>query len=108
MTATARRTDPATSHEAAAKHERSGRAATNRETVLAAVTRHQGLTAVEYGDLTGLGHVEAQRRLSDLSKRTPTYEPEIAQGPVRIINGHRAMVSWWPVTRREYTQPQLF
>ena len=65
--ATARNSDPSTSHEAAAAIEASGKATAHRNLVLAYVREHPGLTAGEISN--GLGfkdrHVAA-RRLSEL------------------------------------------
>lgn len=57
------RNDPLTSHLAALQHE--PKRATHEAMVVRAVTQHPGLTAAHYGELTGLGRVEAARRLSD-------------------------------------------
>ena len=62
----ARSSDVETSHDAAEQHERSGKAGHNRSLVLQAVREHSGMTAAELGQITGLGHIETQRRLSDL------------------------------------------
>jgi hypothetical protein len=61
-----RNTDPATSHEAEHAVTESGKRQTHAEIVLACVRLNPGMTAGELGDATGLGHIPAQRRLSDL------------------------------------------
>lgn len=85
----ARTTDPLTSHEAAAELTRSGRRGTQAEQVLAVVRRWSGLTAGEIGEISGLGHVPAQRRLSDLERAG-----HIEKGEPRSFNGRR-QVTWW-------------
>lgn len=57
-----------TSHLAAAELTASGKRQTQMDRCLAVVQHSPGLTAKHYGVLTGLGHVETQRRLSDLSR----------------------------------------
>lgn len=64
----ARRSDVDTSHIAAEEHISSGRAASHAAAVLELVKSRPGLTAAEIGRITALGHVEAQRRLSDLKR----------------------------------------
>ena len=59
--------DPVTAHEAEERHEKTGKRLLHRTVVLEIVNADPGLTAKEYGVLTGLGHHEAQRRLSDLT-----------------------------------------
>lgn len=65
-----RRTDPETSKSAAEDHR--PRANTHAAEVLQAIERYagdDGCTAAEVGVvLTDLGHIEAQRRLSDLTR----------------------------------------
>ena len=61
----ARSTDPWTSHAGAVEVTDSGRRKTQAERCLDVVLTRPGLTAGEIGELTGLGHVPAQRRLSD-------------------------------------------
>ena len=68
LKARARQRDPETSHIAAQKHDASGKTMTNTQIVLDEVASHPGRTAAEYGAMTGLGHAEAQRRLSGLAK----------------------------------------
>ena len=50
-----------------------------------------GSTVAEIGETTGLGHVPAQRRLSDLKN-----QGRIVQGPPRQWHG-RSQVTWLPV-----------
>ncbi len=92
--ATARRTDPDTSHLAARDMERSGRAAAHREICLAAVRAHPGLTSAEVARRTGLERHAAARRLPELMAAGL-----IRQGEKRMcqVCGHRS-VMWWPKT----------
>ena len=65
----ARRTDPATSHEAAARHGGSGRSTTHAEIVLTYLRQHRdGATGHEIAAATGLDQVEVVRRLGDLQR----------------------------------------
>jgi hypothetical protein len=61
-------TDPRTSYEAAAAVTQGGKRGAHCAAVLAAVRRYPGRTAGELGEVTGLGRVEAARRLSDLKR----------------------------------------
>lgn len=64
--------DPATSHQAADRMNRSGKAQRNGEAVRALVAAHPGLTSRELSALpdcpAGVDRVEAARRLSDLER----------------------------------------
>ncbi len=66
--AMARRDDPVTSHEAAAKHVATGKADPNRRLCLAVVAEHPGRTSAEIAELAGLSRHEAARRLPELRK----------------------------------------
>ena len=81
------RDDPATSFDAEAAVTGSGKRRTHAEMVLAWVETAPGRTAPEYGAATELGHIEAQRRLSDLR----------AKGLVRQGDRQGRYVTWWPV-----------
>ncbi|MBI5289927.1 MAG: hypothetical protein HY873_13220 [Chloroflexi bacterium] len=86
--------DPHTSGRAADGHDASGGRMRHSELVLAVVVHHPGLTAAEIGAATCLGHVAAQRRLSDLKNAH-----RVRQGAARecLLNGTR-MVTWFEVT----------
>jgi len=62
----ARSTDPGTSHRAAGAITGSGQRVSQVELCFQHVVDSPGKTAGEIGESTGLGHVRAQRRLSDL------------------------------------------
>ena len=85
--------DPQTSGLAADEHDARGSRARHADLVLASVHSLTGLTAGEYGERTGLGHIEAQRRLSDLKNAHLVRAGE----PRRCgVKGSR-MVTWFPV-----------
>ena len=90
----ARTTDPWTSHAGAAEVTASGRRKTQAELCLDVVLTTPGLTAGEIGQRTGLGHVPAQRRLSDLQSAG-----KVTKGPARQYSG-RPQVTWWPSERQ--------
>ena len=90
----ARSTDPWTSHAGAVEVTDSGRRRTQAERCLDVVLTRPGLTAGEIGELTGLGHVPAQRRLSDLKA-----SGKVAVGMARQFQG-RPQVTWWPTDRQ--------
>ena len=84
----ARTTDPWTSHAGAVEVTDSGRRRTQAERCLDVVLTRPGLTAGEIGELTGLGHVPAQRRLSDLKAAG-----KVGIGMARQFQG-RPQVTW--------------
>lgn len=88
--ARSRDADDDTSHEAAERMNRSGKAGRHCQMVLKAVAGHPHCTAGEIGELSGLGHIEAQRRLSDLYRAG-----EVAKGPKRRCSvKNTTMVTW--------------
>lgn len=66
MTVLSHARDTVAAHQAAEFMERSGKAKIHKARVIEQISKSQGATACELGDLTGLGHQEAQRRISDL------------------------------------------
>lgn len=72
----ARRTDPASSHEAARREVGSGRAATDVARVLAAVYEAPGLTSRQYAEGFGLDRHMVARRLPDLERRKRVWRME--------------------------------
>lgn len=60
------RNDTVAAHEAAEYMEKSGKAVRHKARIMKALSLQQGMTGAEIGDATGLGHVEAQRRISEL------------------------------------------
>ena len=103
--ARARRQDVDTSHEAAERMNRSGRAATNAEKVLAYIKKYPGCTSAEIaagvpclGKTYDAARTEAGRRTADLEKRKLVKKRMVARTPVKRIcriKGTRA-VTWWP------------
>lgn len=92
--AKARRTDPATSHEAAAKMNQGG-AAYQRERVCDLVYQHPGATAHELAELSDLDSVQISRRLPEIEE----VEPRRQRGCCcpKCLNGRPAkMQTWWP------------
>jgi len=90
----ARRTDPTTSHLAAAEHERTGRRSGNTQRVAEVVASFPGLTAIELHDL---GRTEMDRH--EWSRRLPDAERLglVRRGRAREcrVSGHQSM-TWWP------------
>ena len=81
--------NPVTSHIAAEKMIASGKQETHMILVLRYLRDLPGQTAGQYGELTGLGHIEAQRRLSDLKR-----EGLVFQGEAKLWNGNK-QGTWW-------------
>ena len=88
------RGDPPTAYQAEEHMNASGRRELHRERVLRAVETRPGLTAAHYGEITDLGHVATQRRLSDLENWG-----EVQKGS-RVSYRGRGMCSWWPRERQ--------
>lgn len=88
-----RTTDPASSHEAAARIENTGKAEGQRMRFLAAVQQHPGLTAAELAQHTpGLDRYAANRRLADLAEEGVVYRGDIRECAVL----HTRCMTWWP------------
>ena len=88
--------DPSTSKEGAREVTRSGRRASQANRVMDAVRTFPGLTAGEIGTITELGHVRAQRRLSDLKNLDKVF----ADGKMKFEGNNQSR--WWPTKRGEY------
>ena len=93
--ARARNSDPETSHEAASRHNRSGKSKANCEIVLALVRAWPGMTSVElHGTQVDscLERHEVSRRLSDLERKGL-----VRKGPEKVceVKG-TSMVTWCP------------
>lgn len=95
LQARARRTDPATSHEAAERVESSGTAKAHQAIIAAAVKEHPGLTAGELPQHCGLLYEHVHKRLSEIERLG-----HIKRGPTRactVRRGNPVVLTWWPV-----------
>lgn len=93
----ARRTDPASSHAAAAEVTRSGRLAAQKAQVLAAVRQWPGRTSLELASRMAADRYVIARRLPDLEK-----DGLVRKGGIRQCSaGSRPAVEWWPINIRE-------
>jgi len=92
--ASARATDPNTSHQAAATVEASGGASIQRQKCLDALRTMHGATSAEIAKAAGIDRYAAARRLPELRKAG-----KVANGPDKLcpVNGGMAM-TWWAVT----------
>jgi len=100
----ARRTDPATSHMAAAFVNKSGTAATQRAKCLAVVKRQPGLTAAEIAEITGLERHNPSRRLPEMRK-----DGLVANGEHRMCRVvKRLSMTWYAVANAPPKQTELF
>jgi len=87
----ARATDPATSHAAAEHVTRTGKAASQRAVVLAAVTEHPGLTSFELAAHCRLDRFQIARRLPEI-ERLGT----VIRGRPRVCTVSRMKAAtWW-------------
>lgn len=91
--ARARRTDPLTSHQAAAEAEASGRAHAQRQLCILEVLKNPGRTAAEIAVVTGLERHAPSRRLPELREAGL-----VTNGRSRIcsVTG-RLSITWFPV-----------
>ena len=102
--ASARRTDPATSLEAARKLERVGKAHTQRMNCVRAVREHPGKTAYEIARILGCDGIIPGKRLPEARKLG-----FVKNGTPRVceVRGSKAM-TWWPGDRPEIKQEEMF
>ena len=91
--AQARKSDPATSHQAIAEHEASGKAESHRQRILENIKVVEGRTFGEIAVAVRLDAVEVMRRLNDLRKAG-----EIQKGYARVcrVKGTHCL-TWWLV-----------
>ena len=100
-TAAARTSDPDTSHQAANRVERKGKAATNRKRILGAVRARQGGTACEYAKELSMDRHETSRRLPELRAdgeigNAPGWGPDDPKEHTRICKVKKtSMLTWW-------------
>lgn len=91
----ARRTDPATSHEAARAHVASGATVKQRTAVLAAVRAAPGLTSDELAAEMGVSRYLTARRCPELERLGL-----IQRGPARLSRiGRRIGITWFPMPK---------
>lgn len=90
----ARRTDPQTSHQAAERIKSSGKLRAQQQTVLDAVKRFPGSTAVELASRAGLDRYMVSRRLPELA---PIWVRRHAPR-VCTVKG-TAQITWYAVDR---------
>jgi hypothetical protein len=84
--------NPQTSSEAELEMNESGSRETHVRKVLKIVTDQPGLITGEIGELSGLGHMETRKRLSDLKNKELIY-----QGKSRVWeHTKRNQASWYP------------
>ena len=88
-------TNPRTSFEAEFNHTLSGKRLTHCELVLSSLLERPGRTAEEYGERTGLGRVEAARRLSDLKGAGLARMVRDAEGKKVIVRYGGTSQSVW-------------
>lgn len=95
-TASARNTDPSTSHQAAGLAEESGMAASHRAMCLAQVTIRPGSTAAEIAVFAGLERHIPSRRLPELRAAGL-----VTNGLPRTCKetGNRS-ITWWPTSHK--------
>lgn len=90
--ARSRKTDPYTSHQAAAEAESSGRASGHRRICLSAVIEKPGRTAAEVAAETNLERHVPSRRLPELRSAGRVYNGEVR---VCLVTGRNSM-TWYP------------
>ena len=88
----ARRTDPASSHEAAAQVTASGVRDSQCAAVLDALRRHPGSTSLELATASGLDRYVVARRLPELERDGRAVRGELRL--CRASGGQRRAVTW--------------
>lgn len=87
-----RRSDPVTSHLAAAEHMARGKRGQHVAAVVEAVRKHPGNTSAELAPLCGLERHETARRTADAE-----HAGAIRKGEARkCTTSGRLAVTWWP------------
>lgn len=106
--ARARRTDPATSHEAARAVELDGTASTQREACKREVWRDEGRTSAEIARDSGLDRYAVARRLPELRDADPpqAWAPRKRARKCEVM-GRRAL-TWWRPLPEEGRQETLW
>ncbi|GLQ96447.1 hypothetical protein [Dyella mobilis] len=92
-TPAARATDPVSSHIAAERVTTSGVRQTQLERIVAAIYAYPGRTAGELAELTGLTHVQIDRRTGDMRLSAKVVFGAIRQ--CRVLGSQ--MQTLWPV-----------
>jgi hypothetical protein len=90
VSARARRSDPITSHEAAAQMAASGAIGRQAQEVFDAVLRWPGLTSLELGARLEIDRWAVARRLPELEAAG-----RVRRGELRQV-GARRHLTWWP------------
>lgn len=94
LTPATHRNDPSTAFEAERMMNDSGMRMHHKRLVLTLVCAEPGLTAPEIGEKTGIGHLAAQRRLSDLTGIS------VCKGEARrctVKQSKLKFTTWWPL-----------
>ena len=92
LLAAARRTDPETSHTAAIRMNRTGRAAEQRQAVLMALHANPGSTTAELAEAMGVDRHVPGRRMSELEKQGMAL-----RGETRVCQARGTKAQeWWP------------
>jgi len=96
--ARARRSDPSTSRQSAARVNVSGLARQQREKVFAMVCETPGLTSAELAERHGADRTMIARRLPELRQCDLVAENRDVRGMTRICNVSKtAALTWWPI-----------
>ena len=104
MKTPARRSDPATSHDAARDMIRSGRLGRQQQECLLEVRRRPGLTAAEVAANLYIERHIPSRRLPELERLGFVKKGE----PRKCRQMGRSSVTWWAIEEEERTQGELF
>jgi hypothetical protein len=104
MQARARGADPATSHEAAIRVERKGKAASQREQLASEVRLYPGLTAAEYARILGMERHVPSRRLPELREAGI-----VKNGWARECSVMKtSCMTWWPCESGKVIQARFW
>lgn len=92
VVARARKSDPETSHLAAAEVENNGTASAHRSIIVDYLKQHPGKTNAEIAEGSGLDYARVHKRMSELER-----EGQIIRGAQRKCSVHqRLMIAWYP------------
>ncbi len=94
LTPATHRDDPETAFAAERAMNDSGMRMHHKRLVMQLVCAEPGLTAPEIGERTGIGHLAAQRRLSDMTGLS------VRKGEARLCSVKQSKLkftTWWPL-----------
>lgn len=92
VVARARKSDPETSHQAAAEVEATGAASAHRSIIVAYLKQHPGETNAEIAEGSGLDYCQIHKRMAELERMNLVIRGQQKKCPIH----QRQMLCWFP------------